>query len=269
MKNIFLLTIVASTLLMTVACSDDTTSTVVPQKAVVEAYLSPNKTIDVAISKELPFSDTTTTVQKLNNLTVKVEYDGKTITLKSNGDGHYLSNVKVDSNKTYHLFFDYGGKTVEAITTIPAKPTGFKQSVSEIKITAFNPGSGSFPTSPDPVKLTWNNPTNDYFLVVTANTETAPETINSGFGGGGAPPNRIFRNRPSATNTSEIRSMQFQYYGNHDLILYRINAEYASLYDENGSNSLNLTAPFTNVKNGLGIFTGVAADTLKLYVRKG
>lgn len=267
MKNIFFF-LISATCLFATACKDDLTSSVAPQKAVVEAYLSPNNIIDVLVTKELPFSDTTTQVVPITDLTVNIQYDTKTITLKSNGDGHYLSTIKVDSNKTYRLFFDYGGKTLEATTTIPAKPTGFTESVQEIKIAQFTVGGGGFGTTqPDPVKLTWNNPATDFFFVVAHNTENFPEEINIRPAGVDIP-KRQFRSRPQATNAYEIRPRQFVYYGAHDLILYRINAEYASLYDGNGSNSLNLTAPYTNVKNGLGIFTGVSADTLKLRVTK-
>jgi hypothetical protein len=268
MKNIFFLLISAS-IVLTSACKDDLTTSAAPQKAVVEAYLSPNHPMDVLITKELPFSDTTTQVVPITNLIVKIQFDTTTLTLKSNGDGHYLSAVNVDSNKTYHLFFDYGGKTLEATTTIPAKPTGFSESVVEIKIAQYTQGGGGgFGTvQPDPLKLAWNNPNNDYFFVVAHNTESFPEEINIRPAGVDVP-NRQFRSRPQATSAYEIRPRQFQFYGHHDIILYRINGEYASLYDDTGSNSLNLTAPYTNVKNGLGIFTGVAADTLKLLVSK-
>lgn len=268
MKNIFTLLISAS-MVLTTACQDNLTTSVAPQKAVVEAYLSPNNTMDILVTKELPFSDTTTAVQPITNLTVQIQYDNKIITLKSGNNGHYTSDVKVDSNKTYRLFFDYGGKTVEATTTIPAKPTGFSESVYEIKIAQFTQGGGGgfgIP-QPDPVKLVWNNPNNDFFLVVAHNTENYPEEINIRPAGVNIP-SRQFRSRPQATSAYEIRPRQFVYYGRHDMILYRINGEYASLHDDSGSNSLNLTAPYTNVKNGLGIFTGVSADTLKLLVSK-
>jgi hypothetical protein len=268
MKNIFFFLVSSAICLSTTACSDDLTASVAPQKAVVEAYLSPNNIIDVLVTKELPFSDTTTQVTPITDLTVKVQFDATTVTLKSNGDGHYLSTVKVDSNKTYRLFFDYGGKTLEATTTIPAKPTGFTESVQEIKIAQFTVGGGGFGTTqPDPVRFTWYNPNNDFFFIVAHNTEGFPEEINIRPAGVDIP-NRRFRSRPQAASAYEIRPRQFVYYGAHDMILYRINAEYASLYDGNGSNSLNLTAPYTNVKNGLGIFTGVSADTLKLRVSK-
>jgi hypothetical protein len=52
------------------------------------------------------------------------------------------------------------------------------------------------------------------------------------------------------------------------LILYHLNADYAALYNDTGNSSQNLTNPTTNIENGLGIFTGINADTLLLNVIK-
>ena len=43
---------------------------------------------------------------------------------------------------------------------------------------------------------------------------------------------------------------------------------YAQLYDDNGTSSLNLAKPPTNVVNGLGVFTGINADTLLIQVNE-
>lgn len=80
------------------------------------------------------------------------------------------------------------------------------------------------------------------------------------------PPSQLFRVEPTQNNTYEIGSQQFQYYGQHRIILYHINPEYALLYQDSGDNSLNLKSPPTNVKNGLGIFTAISSDTLYLNV---
>jgi hypothetical protein len=54
----------------------------------------------------------------------------------------------------------------------------------------------------------------------------------------------------------------------HAVILYKLNPEYSTLYDDSGNSSINLKAPYSNITNGLGIFTGMNADTLYLNVKK-
>jgi hypothetical protein len=265
MKNI-LKTIIALAFIPTIACKDDASKNVIPQKAVVEAYLSPNKIVDVLITKEIPFSDTTTTVVPLPNLVVKIEYDGKTVTLKSTGDGHYKSDFKVDTLKTYRLFFDYSGQTVEATTTIPPRPIAFKTSTSDVKFPDFQ-NATSQPVFPE-VKLTWSNPQSQYHLLVVKNIEASPVSTGLFPTGANKPSDKELRNKPTQSDNYEVRVPTLEYWGNYDMVLYRISAAHAALYTDNGSNSLNLTSPSTNVKNGLGIFTGISGDTLRLYVRK-
>ena len=144
----------------------------------------------------------------------------------------------------------------------------FKQSVTQIKMSGidFSTRPPTRPAMPDPVKLTWTNGDNSYYMVVIENMETAPIAINDY--GDKLPPGRFFRNAPTQTNQYEIQSMQFQYYGRHRLILYHLNADYAALYNDTGNSSQNLTNPTTNIENGLGIFTGINADTLLLNVIK-
>jgi Domain of unknown function (DUF4249) len=250
-------------LVLTVCCTKTGPLSIIEQKAVVEAYLSPNKPIDVYVTKEIPFTDSTTTLQTINNLVIKIETNGQTYTLKADSiAGHYKSTVNVVESQTYKMSFVYNGKTLSATTTIPTRPKDFKASATELVIPQFT--FGGPPQFPSPVTLTWTNATSDYHLVTVKSTSTSSETINPNRPGG----NRIFRERPTQTNTVDIRAPQFTYYGSHDVLLYHINVEYVSLYDDSGSNSLNLTAPYTNIENGLGIFTGISADTLKLLVKK-
>ncbi|MGC8802585.1 MAG: hypothetical protein ACP5PS_02250 [Bacteroidales bacterium] len=56
------------------------------------------------------------------------------------------------------------------------------------------------------------------------------------------------------------------YYGHNYVILYHLNPEYAALYKFSGNTSLNIKEPTSNIVNALGIFTGINADTLNIYV---
>jgi hypothetical protein len=77
-----------------------------------------------------------------------------------------------------------------------------------------------------------------------------------------------FVSGPDQGNSKEINFGEFKYYGKNALLLYRVNTDYAALYNSSGSNSQNLTIVPTNVVNGLGIFTGInLADTLFVKVQ--
>ncbi len=79
---------------------------------------------------------------------------------------------------------------------------------------------------------------------------------------------RFFRQEPTQNSEVEINAFAFEFFGTYRLVLFRLNPEYSTLYDDNGTNSQNLSAPQTNIVNGFGIFTGICSDTLYLEVER-
>ena len=255
---------ISSVLLMAACTKIDSLGTLDP-KAVVQGYLAANQPIDIRVTKEIPFADSTTILQTADNLSINIQTDSLSFNLIPDTSGHYRSPNLVKEGKTYTMSFIYNGKTISATTTVPAKPKSYTTSTTDYKIPIFNYGSGVRPVFPEPIILNWNNDAKDYYLVVVNNTESVLNLIFTSRPGG---LRRAFRQSPTQTNTQQISPQQFSYFGNHDVILCHVTGEYASLYNDTGNNSLNLQAPYSNVNNGLGIFTGFATDTLKLNVHQ-
>jgi hypothetical protein len=263
MKNIFIILLGFIILSLSTSCAVSDPLPAPSSRPVVEAYLVANEPIDIYIARQAPFSDTTITDLSIKGLSIDIKSDTKTIHLTDQGNGHYTSATKVDSNTTYSLRFDYAGKTITATTFVPSHTNNFVCSATSFVVTV-NPNNGR-PSFPDPALLSWKSVPDAYYLVVAENTDQVPELIFS-FGGGSN--RRFFRQAPFQGNNTDLQGQLFRYYGNYNLILFRINVEYASLYADNGTSSINLTTPYTNVTNGLGIFTGMASDTLKFVVTK-
>jgi hypothetical protein len=243
------------------SCTKDSGSVSAP-KAIVEAYLAPNSVASVHITTEILYT-TSDTSAGIENLNVVISCNGISYTLASQGNGYYVADTSLHIvvGNTYTLEFTYNDEIVSSSTVIPAKPTAYTASASSITVQQFDPNSGTMPTFPDPIELDWDNANHDYYLIVVKNIESTlvpTDTVNIN--------NRAFRTEPTQSNTYKIQAMQFKYYGTHQVILYKLNAEYAALYNDNGSNSLNLTSPVTNITNGFGIFTGINADTLYIEV---
>jgi hypothetical protein len=253
---------------MVSACSEQDTTTTAA-RAVVEAYLASGKAVEVTVSKEGLFKNgSKDSVQYIDGLTLNINDGSNNYILQSMGEGKYVSdeNVIVDVQKIYTLDFVYEDNELKASTSVPSRPTGFELSTNEIEINLPTPGTGggTAPVRPDPVDVSWENPDNDYHLVVVTVIEENPEQISTG----GFRVSGSFRNKPNTGTTYEISQINFKYYGMHAVILYKLNPEYATLYDDSGSSSLNLKAPYSNITNGLGIFTAVNTDTLYLNVKK-
>lgn len=240
------------------SCKKDDTDSSYVAKAVVQAYLVAGKPISVYVKKEILIGSTDTTTQTIDDLIVKISCSGNTVILTPHGKGIYSDSSYIAvAGQTYNLDFMYNGIEISASTIVPTKPTGMQSSASTLSIP---PNTHNF-SSIDPLALSWNNPNNDYFLVLAQATDTlSPIDTSSHFR------HSFFRNQPTQTSSAQLDARDFSYYGIYNVILYKLNPDYAALYNGSGNNSQNLTKPICNINNGLGIFSGINADTLKITI---
>ena len=237
---------------------------------VVESYLTSGKPLSIQITRKTPYDDNVRlSGDVIDALQIKLYYDGKERLIPSAGGGIFSDpGFYPVEGITYKIEFNLNNWVVSSSTQIPSKPVNFAQSVKQITLPSFTFGGGrpaGGPNMPNPVKLTWTNTTQDYYMVVTENMETNPVALYN-ISDSTDIPWRIFRNEPTQSDQTEIPAMTFQYLGKHRIILFHLNADYAALYNNTGNTSQNLTNPITNVTNGLGIFTGINSDTLYLNV---
>lgn len=234
---------------------------------VVQAYLRAGTVLSVKVSRQVPFdTDAILSDEDLDALELVISYDDTSVVLMPQGDGLYRApdSLLIEAGKEYRLAFTFNGKVVEARTVIPSKPEGFTASANSIEIARMDSTAMGPPDFPDPIQLTWENPDASYYLVLVENIEASLDPI-SDFGDD-APPSFQFRKEPVTSDSSDLNSREFQYFGTHRIVLYHLNVDYATLYDDAGTSSQNLTNPSTGIQNGYGIFTGVNTDTLLLEV---
>lgn len=252
-------------------------------KPIVEAYLAQGHPVSMKVFTEIPYAESSEGVSTpIDGLSIKITgSNGKVFTLKSKGAGLYQSDdselIEGESSK-YKMEFTYKGRTVSAETQIPEKPVGFTISTHQIYRTQINLSGGGFPGGPGggfggtdntPVELSWSNPENVYHFIAVENTETEPQQIIIPPTGSEFPTFRFrFTNEPVLGTHNNIQPQSLEYFGNYDVILYRINPDYSALYQSSGTTTQNLSTPPSSILNGLGIFTGISADTLKLNVGK-
>ncbi|MBO9564378.1 MAG: DUF4249 family protein [Niastella sp.] len=232
---------------------------------VVEGYLSPGKPASITINQEIQYGNTDTIIP-ITGLWAEIAHGAQRYVLTETRPGYYESSLlPVIAGDTYKLSFDYNGQEVSATTTIPLSPGTVTASGPELVVPQIGPGM----QLPAPIEYTWENPEQYYHLMVVKNMEPNPQVITFNIGGNIIEkPAPMFRVPPLRGDQQQLSLGRFSYYGRHAIILYRIQPEYAALYEDNSNNSTNLVTPPTNITNGLGIFTGVhAADTLWLQVR--
>lgn len=260
------------------SCDSDNGAIPGGAKPIVEGYLIPNQPITIKVKKEIAYSEDVTNVETfISGLNITVSGDGKTYALKSFQDTLYKSDndVRLKVGVTYSLSFIYNGKTISASTIIPTKPVNLTSDLTSIvrtrQVITTTGGFGRNVDGNQEVVLTWANPNKEYHFVVADNIESKPDliitlptttstTVNNF--------QRRFRSQPVQGITANLRSQQFLYFGKYNIVLLKVNPDYAALYNNAGSTSQNISTPPTTITNGLGIFTGINADTLKFQVRE-
>ncbi len=253
------------------------------QKPVIEAFLAPGKPVSLKLTTVIGYTDAADSIARpIDGQTIQIKVsDGNIFTLQSLGEGLYesASNQLVKFGLTYTLDFTYNDLPISATTTIPTRPTGFTLSRTTIYRSKIDLSSGTGGFGPPggasedrtPIEAAWDNPNGEYHFIALINTETTPEAIvilptdtdNNRF-----PINRRFNNEPTTAKVGNIQPQSFQYFGKHYAVLYRLNPDYAALYKSGGTTTQNISTPPTSITNGLGIFTGVNADTLMVNVYK-
>lgn len=266
LKKIFpsLLTV----LILTGSCNKDD-SQAFTDSPIVEAYLTPGNYLKVKVSRQVPFlSDVTYSNDDIDKLQITVNYNDSQHLLTAIDSGWYIdSSVMVKESDAFDLSFTFNSKEVSAFTYIPTKPVNLTQSAVKVYVPRMDSASGPpTGTMSDPVELNWKNVDESYYLLVVENIENTLDPIFD-FEEDDRPGNR-FRKSPTNSAFESIRPMEFQYYGTHRVILYHVLPDYAALYDQNSSSSINLTNPTTSISNGYGIFTGMSSDTLYIEVKE-
>ncbi len=259
-----------SLLLALSSCNKDASLPEYNFDPVVTAYLSPGVAFTLQLAHQQSTSSATFSTPSLDSLDITITTNDTVYHLVPKGNGLYTDSLLVlRSGSLYDLRFAYNGKIVTASATIPSRPANVTQSATEISIAQVTSSTtSSFPPAfTDPITLEWSNDDASYYLIVVQNLETfrvriidtTSTTTNS---------LSTFRNRPTISSSQDINTVNFTYFGKHRVVLFHINPDYASLYDNNNNSSQNLSTPSTGITNGVGIFTGINSDTLFLQVDK-
>ena len=258
--NFFMLGIIA---IMHMACTKDSTN-LITNLPVVQAYLMPGKPISVKLYYQKSLTDTSKYGSPITNqvLFISDGVNNVQLTETQKGTYTYSDNTFLAVGKTYTLSFNYLSSKVTAKTVIPQKPTNFATQHSTVYF------AGSSTDKIDSLnKFTWSNPDSTNHIIVFVNVNGTYTPIAK----------RVFGNREiiSQFDTKRksyyyITTSNFSFYGQYQVILLSANQEYIDLVnsDASGVNTQKLLNVPTNIVNGLGIFTGLQADTLNFNLEQ-
>ncbi len=272
MKNTSIILLLFTALLT--ACEEESITNTSTETAVVTGYLFAGQPCDsIRITEATSYDSTDSLTVTLDDLVVTLSNGSQTFVLTAIGEGYYRNpDLVIESGKTYTMQFEHNEVAVSAQTFVPVqREFALSDTLIEMEKIEFGSGppTGGF-TTVDPIELSWDNPEGDYYYVVVQNIEDDPEYVNEIF----EEQDSLFRNfrfisEPQVMDFYNIDPRrEIEQFGTHRVILFRVNPEYAALYNVSGASTLSIAQPPSNVENGLGILTGVASDTLFFEVKK-
>ena len=104
--------------------------------------------------------------------------------------------------------------------------------------------------------VNWEQEEDALYYILVENIEKNPVPIESQFG---RPP-REFISQPTTRNEYTVNAMMMTHLGKHIVKVFRVNQEYADLYQSRNQDSRDLNEPLTNIVNGLGVFSAFNCD---------
>ncbi|MBB3697552.1 DUF4249 domain-containing protein [Flammeovirga yaeyamensis] len=231
---------------------------------IVESYLHPNQFAEVLVKNQIDYLNGDSTYTYVNGLSIQISNGEKIYDLNDIGNGQYQNKeLIITEGEEYQLSFNYRNALVYSETYIPSTPQNF--ALSSTYIQAFKP-SGGFPGSiPEPVLISFQNANAEYHYIGIKCIEENPRVIQDLDEDEDWPP-LSFHLAPTKGEEERLTPMQFHYYGDHEVILYKVTAEFAALFENSDNSSINITDPPTNLENAFGIFSGINSDTLSLRV---
>ncbi len=255
----------------------------IPDTFVIQAFLFTGEPVTaVSVTGVLPIdADSTEVPELISDAQITLIRNGIRYNLVPTVDepGQYDypgANLTIAAGDVFQLEVTYGDRSATAETVVPSPPTGLLMSADSLIVPEFGGGpggrgggggggGGGGASLAAAVVARWSNPASELHFVVIDNVELDPlilptTEILSRFAA------RIIQ-QPTAADSSTVTLLTLTHFGSHRLKLYRINDEYADLYEGLNQDSRDLNEPPSNIHGALGVFSAFSADSAFFTVR--
>jgi|GEM_PF-6311094 len=255
------------------SCEESDSSQEFVPKPVVEGYLYEGTPVrNLKISELVKFDEVNDFGEKLiSGLDIKIRIDHAEYPLYENPDhpGYYGTendDLILQPAQNIEFSFLFNSTNVSASTRVPSKPLNLSISDAVKYISPIQSYWDLQQLAEISVQVRWTNDDHSYYYISVKNIETNPQTLD--------PEDLLpdlgnsFDIPPLATDFSNIFFNKIQYYGRYMVVVSKVNAEYTAIYQSQNQDSRTLTELASNIENGYGIFTALAADTVYFEIKE-
>ncbi len=243
------------------ACSETTTG---PEddarQVVVEAFLFAGEPVDdIRLSRTVPLGEDPALAPTVDDAIVTlVRGSGRWLMRRLEEPGAYgypHDDLQVREGDLFRIEVEAFGRTATGETTVPGPPDGVQLDKDRLEVPELAPGSLQPGTLQSlQVTVSWENTGSILHFVDVEGLNPEAESIFPDFIRERVGRFRI-RSAPTEENFHVIGLRQLEHLGRHRAIVYRVNQEYADLYNNRVQDSRDLNEPPSNIRGGLGVFS--------------
>lgn len=240
---------------------------------VMEAYLYSSEPVrNIKITQTRPIIGTDTVASPISDALVILRKGTHDYPLQFNkATGTYFypgTDLEVKPDDLFEISVVNKSRTAAAATTVPLPTKGLKISSDKIHIPKIPLNNTTrdlivalFASAR--IKVNWDNNENQLHFIVVESLDKFDPIFPQNF-----PPVvislfRTFRfvSAPNRDTSYEIVGLSLETYGRYRIKVYRVNKEFADLFDNQAQDSRDLNQPPSNVRNAFGIFSAFASDS--------
>ena len=245
---------------------------------VIEAFLFAGEPVqDIRLTSTVPLGADPDSAPVIDDAVVRLMKGGVTYALTPLGEeGRYEytgTDLAILEGDEFRLEVEYFGRVAWGETVVPEPPL----SVAIDSDTLFAPtlgrgggrggGGGGFDPQESQLAVTWENQADLlHFVVVEGMDDDAeaifPEQFQQRLG------RFRFISEPTIDNFFVVRLLLLEALGAHQAKVYRVNAEYAQLYENRTQDSRDLNEPPSNIRNGLGVLSAFNSSSVSFEVAR-
>ena len=267
MKHVLFISLL---LILGFSCTDADES---DPKFVIEGFIFAGEPVEsIKVKEQIGINEPDSIDRLITNAEVILVKEGQEYLLQYNEETYkyFGSDLSVESGDVFKLEVTVGDRSAYAETIVPEPTQGLSISDTQLVIPEIvlsfnlvNELTALFFT--ERLTARWDNPNEAlHFIVVEPVVNEFDSIFPPGFPQEGTDFLSQFKFAPQAleVDTFSIIGIAFETYGRHRAKVYRVNQEYANLFNNPEQDSRDLTAPPSNVVNGFGIFSAFAADSV-------
>jgi len=246
---------------------------------VVEAYLYSKEPIrDVVVKSLVPLSDPegeSQAIESANVVLVKEENSYQlTYNTRTRKYEYVGSDLEILPNEIIDLEVNVNGRVSTATTNVPTPPVNIRSSKDKMVIPVINSGLDFLngdPLADAEIFINWSNPTNElHYTVIEFRSNLLrpilPPDVQKVVDG--ILEDFAIITLPSTDTTLTVNGALLPSYGPYMVKIYKVNQEYADLYESEEQDSRDLNEPPSNIINARGIFSAFASDSVAFEVVK-